>query len=150
MWDEHWDSLNSILREKKKRDAPKATFRLNAAHLVLRRRLQLIADFRRSHEQLSTVIVRVLRASTKTRSAKSEAATPVGQLFSYISMSYYLAFSAATAPKVDFADSNAGDEVHRAYEEIVRRVDVLDLSKDGEAALEAAIKRCVRCTTFSM
>jgi len=44
-WDEEWDRVSSILREKKKRDAPKLNIRANHVHMNLKKRLDRIREF---------------------------------------------------------------------------------------------------------
>lgn len=43
-WDEEWDRVSSILREKKKRDAPKLNIRANHVHMNLKKRLDRIRE----------------------------------------------------------------------------------------------------------
>lgn len=72
-------------------------------------------NFRKAHEQLRTVIVRVLRPNTVGGGASSDAL-------------------------LDAADINAIEEVNLAYEDM-KAVEVLDLSPAGSAAWEAAKRR---------
>lgn len=70
-------------------------------------------NFRKAHEQLRTVIVRVLRPST---------------------------VHGGNDALVDAADLNAIEEVNLAYEDM-KSVEVLDLSPNGTTAWEAAKRR---------
>ncbi|KAG1662035.1 Dynein heavy chain, cytoplasmic [Nymphon striatum] len=130
-WDDEYDKLQGLLRDlvKKKRDEQmKMVWRISPAHKRLQARMEQMRKFRRQHEQLRTVIVRVLRPAV--RSAQSAG----NQL------------DEKSEPKVieplplDAADANAIEEVNLAYEN-VKEVDGLDISKEGSEAWEAAIKR---------
>ena len=84
----------------------------------------MIFRFRRQHEQLRQVIVRVLRpaitaAGTPSEEQPSQKVEPLG---------------------IDAADANAIEEVNLAYDN-VKEVDCLDVSKEGTDAWEAAVKR---------
>lgn len=82
--------------------------------------------FRRQHEQLRMVIVRVLRPSVRETvvSAEGEDLEPPKQ----------------DTFTMDAADANAIEEVNLAYEN-VKEVDCLDISKEGQEAWDAAIQR---------
>ena len=75
----------------------------------------ILVNFRKAHEQLRTVIARVLRPSAVHGENSSEALP-------------------------DAADQTAIEEVNLAYEDI-KGVDVLDLSPPGTQAWEAAKRR---------
>ena len=63
-WDDEYDKLQGLMRDivKKKRDEHlKMVWRVNFSHKRLQERMQHMVKFRRQHEQLRTVIVRVLR-----------------------------------------------------------------------------------------
>ena len=85
----------------------------------------MLCRFRRQHEQLRQVIVRVLRpaitaaAGTPSEEQPSQKVEPMG---------------------IDAADANAIEEVNLAYDN-VKEVDCLDVSKEGTDAWEAAVKR---------
>ncbi len=88
--------------------------------------------FRRQHEQLRQVIVRVLRPATQP----ARPGSPTGDD----------AEAKPDAVALDAADANAIEEVNLAYEN-VKEVDGLDVSKEGTDAWDAAVKRCAnRCT----
>ena len=88
--------------------------------------------FRRQHEQLRAVIVRVLQPPTVGQASPPSPGGPPQTE------------DEETKPEVllDPADANAIQEVNLAYEN-VKEVDGLDVSKDGSEAWEAAIKRLV-------
>ncbi|XP_019642753.1 PREDICTED: cytoplasmic dynein 1 heavy chain 1-like [Branchiostoma belcheri] len=83
--------------------------------------------FRRQHEQLRGVILRVLRPAVQATTPTS----PEGEASSPVKTTEFL---------LDAADANAIEEVNLAYEN-VKEVDGLDVSKEGTEAWEAAIKR---------
>lgn len=63
-WDDEYDKLQGLLRDivKKKRDEHlKMVWRTSPAHKKLQLRMEHMRKFRRQHEQLRTVILRVLR-----------------------------------------------------------------------------------------
>uniref|UniRef100_A0A8C4Q4U0 Dynein heavy chain tail domain-containing protein n=1 Tax=Eptatretus burgeri TaxID=7764 RepID=A0A8C4Q4U0_EPTBU len=63
-WDDEYEKLQVLLRDivKRKRDeSMKMIWRINPAHKKLQSRLEQMRKFRRQHEQLRAVIVRVLR-----------------------------------------------------------------------------------------
>ena len=81
-------------------------------------------SFRKQHEQLQAVIVRVLRpASAPLPPPTSTSDPPEGVT-------------------METDDLSAVREVRLAYEN-VKVVDCLDLTPEGNAAWEAALKRCV-------
>ncbi|VBB28797.1 unnamed protein product, partial [Acanthocheilonema viteae] len=120
-WNDEYDKLTTIMRDltKKKRDEQlKLTWRLNPQHKKLESRLD---QMRQQHEQLRTVISRVLR--------------PVGQKGEKRSNSDVEKTSTLNAPEL-----SAIEQVNTAYEN-VKEVDCLDVSNDGTVAWEAAIRR---------
>ncbi|KAH8028135.1 hypothetical protein HPB51_013182 [Rhipicephalus microplus] len=77
-WDEEYDKLQSLLRDivKKKRDEHiKTVWRVTPAHKRLQARMEQMRKFRRQHEQLRTVIVRVLRPVAVPRTVQGSATT---------------------------------------------------------------------------
>ncbi|XP_014790579.2 cytoplasmic dynein 1 heavy chain 1 [Octopus bimaculoides] len=128
-WDDEYDKLQGLLRDqvkKKREEHLRMVWRVNPAHKRLQSRLDQMRRFRRQHEQLRQVILRVLRPSpSKARAGTPSTEEPEPQI----------------EPMVDeAADANAIEEVNLAYEN-VKEVDGLDVSKDGTDAWEAAIKR---------
>jgi dynein heavy chain 1 len=89
--------------------------------------ITLSSRFRRQHEQLRQVIVRVLQPPAKEQ---ANARVPNEEMVD---------LQAATA-SLDPADANAIEEVNLAYEN-TKDVDALDISKEGNEAWEAAMKR---------
>merc|ERR1719211_370997 len=68
-WDDEYDKLQGLMRDivKKKRDEHlKMVWRVNFSHKRLQERMQHMVKFRRQHEQLRTVIVRVLRPTIQS------------------------------------------------------------------------------------
>ncbi|XP_061897473.1 cytoplasmic dynein 1 heavy chain 1 isoform X1 [Entelurus aequoreus] len=130
-WEDEYEKLQVLLRDivkRKREENLKMVWRLSPAHKKLQTRLDHMRRFRRQHEQLRAVIVRVLRpqVSAVPQHAPGETVEPqdlkvAGVLF-------------------DAADANAIEEVNLAYEN-VKEVDGLDVSKEGMEAWEAAMKR---------
>ncbi|XP_049595492.1 cytoplasmic dynein 1 heavy chain 1 [Syngnathus scovelli] len=130
-WEDEYEKLQVLLRDivkRKREENLKMVWRLSPAHRKLQSRLDHMRRFRRQHEQLRAVIVRVLRpqVSAVPQHAPGEPVEPqdmkvAGVLF-------------------DAADANAIEEVNLAYEN-VKEVDGLDVSKEGMEAWEAAMKR---------
>ncbi|XP_022096690.1 cytoplasmic dynein 1 heavy chain 1-like isoform X2 [Acanthaster planci] len=129
-WDDEYEKLQGLLRDivkKKREESLKMVWRVNPAHKKLQGRLEQMRKFRRQHEQLRAVIVRVLRPAV-TQVAGSPGTTPdepPGNINELI---------------MDAADANAIEEVNLAYEN-VKEVESLDVSKEGNEAWEAAMKR---------
>lgn len=89
--------------------------------------------FRRQHEQLRAVIVRVLQPPAVSQATPSSPGGPPKNVEDE---------EAKPEALLDPADANAIQEVNLAYEN-VKEVDGLDVSKEGSEAWEAAIKRLV-------
>ena len=90
--------------------------------------MEQMRRFRRQHEQLRTVIVRVLRPNFLNQS---------------MSESVFVDQPSEIKPEIlalEAADANAIEEVNLAYDN-VKEVDGLDISKEGSEAWEAAMKR---------
>ena len=121
---------------KRKRDEHlKMVWRVNFAHKRLQSRIEHMRKFRRQHEQLRTVIVRVLRPSSSS-SASANAMTQ-----STIEQTEQMQQERpAEVVALEAADTNAIEEVNLAYEN-VKEVDGLDISKEGIDSWEAAMKR---------
>lgn len=71
-WDDEYDKFQTLLRDiiKKKRDEHlKMIWRINLTHKKLQIRMEQMRKFRRQHEQLRAVIVRVLRPSGSKQSS---------------------------------------------------------------------------------
>ena len=94
--------------------------------------------FRRQHEQLRAVIVRVLQPPAVSQATPTSPGGPPSA-----------AEGEEAKPKalLDPADANAIEEVNLAYEN-VKEVDGLDVSKDGTEAWEGAVKRFVVLSGF--
>ncbi|XP_014219620.1 dynein heavy chain, cytoplasmic [Copidosoma floridanum] len=126
-WDDEYDKLTQLLREfvKRKRDEHmKMVWRVAPAHKKLQTRMEHMRRFRRQHEQLRTVIVRVLRPSRHSTSTIDNADNDT------VKVEFVF----------DAADANAISEVNLAYEN-VKEVDCLDITKEGLESWEAAVSR---------
>lgn len=128
IWEDEYEKLQALLRDimKKKRDEHmKMVWRISAQHKKLQSRMEQMRKFRRQHEQLRTVIVRVLRPSIRETAVpiEGEELEPPKPTFS-----------------LDAADANAIEEVNLAYEN-VKEVDCLDITKEGQDAWDAAVQR---------
>ncbi|CAB0033630.1 unnamed protein product [Trichogramma brassicae] len=124
-WDDEYDKLTQLLRDvvKRKRDEHmKMVWRVSPAHKKLQTRMEQMRRFRRQHEQLRTVIVRVLRPTRRN--------SPINEKNSNDKVEF--AF--------DAADADAISEVNLAYEN-VKEVDCLDITKEGLESWEAAVDR---------
>ncbi|TRY83561.1 hypothetical protein DNTS_016270 [Danionella cerebrum] len=131
-WEDEYEKLQVLLRDivkRKREENLKMVWRLSPAHRKLQARLDHMRRFRRQHEQLRAVIVRVLRpqVSAVSQHAPGEPSEPSD-------------IKAATEVLFDAADANAIEEVNLAYEN-VKEVDGLDVSKEGMESWEAAMKR---------
>ncbi|XP_044735865.1 dynein heavy chain, cytoplasmic isoform X10 [Chrysoperla carnea] len=130
-WDDEYDKLQGLLRDivKKKRDEHlKMVWRISPQHKRLQNRMEHMRRFRRHHEQLRTVIVRVLRPTVRQNSIIQQGGgdTPLPQKTDVLA--------------IDAADANAIEEVNLAYEN-VKEVDCLDISREGLEAWDAAVQR---------
>ncbi|XP_072938013.1 dynein heavy chain, cytoplasmic isoform X3 [Epargyreus clarus] len=126
-WDDEYEKLQGLLRDivKKKRDEHlKMVWRVSPSHKRLQARMEHMRRFRRHHEQLRTVMLRVLRP--RAAAAAEVGANDEPQQPSSLTM--------------DAADANAIAEVNLAYEN-VKEVDCLDISREGCDAWEAAVSR---------
>ena len=129
-WDDEYDKLQGLMRDivkKKREEHLKMVWRINLAHKRLQSRMEQMRKFRRQHEQLRAVIVRVLRPAIKT--------VKEGEVLSDANSE-----KDSTLSSFDSADMNAIEEVNSAYE-LVKEVDALDISKEGTDAWEASMKR---------
>lgn len=141
-WEDEWDKLQGLMRDivKKKRDEHlKMSWKMNLEHKKLHTRMEVMRKFRRQHEQLRSVIVRVLRPLSSSSNRKAiEPSQP---------SSVEVGDSSTAAPgdsvtdsSLDSADLSAIEEVNQAYE-LMKEVDALDISKEGTDSWEAAMKR---------
>ena len=121
---------------KRKRDEHlKMVWRVNFAHKRLQSRIEHMRKFRRQHEQLRTVIVRVLRPSSSSSSSASAMTQSTIEQTEQMQQE-----RPAEVVALEAADTNAIEEVNLAYEN-VKEVDGLDISKEGIDSWEAAMKR---------
>ncbi|XP_077870638.1 cytoplasmic dynein 1 heavy chain 1-like [Saccoglossus kowalevskii] len=133
-WDDEYEKLQGLLRDivkKKREESLKMVWRVNPAHKRLQARLDQMRKFRRQHEQLRAVIVRVLRpaTTTSTTTPPSPGAAPDE-----------VPSTKVNELVLEAADANAIEEVNLAYEN-AKEVDGLDVSKEGTESWEAATKR---------
>lgn len=126
-WDDEHEKFSGLLRDlaKRKPDERKMVYRINASHKKLQNRLNVMQNFRRQHDQLRTVISRVLRPNSIGQDIINDdtngtASTGVNGL--------------------DVADANAIEEVNLAYDK-VKEVDGLDISEEGQELWESAMRR---------
>ncbi|GJQ76160.1 hypothetical protein Trydic_g1905 [Trypoxylus dichotomus] len=129
-WEDEYEKLQSLLRDivkKKREEHLKMVWRVSAQHKKLQSRMEHMRKFRRQHEQLRTVIVRVLRPSIRemANAGEGDEAKPPSE---------------PDAFTMDAADANAIVEVNLAYEN-VKEVDCLDITKEGQDAWDAAVQR---------
>ncbi|XP_069493861.1 cytoplasmic dynein 1 heavy chain 1 [Ambystoma mexicanum] len=132
-WDDEYEKLQVLLRDivkRKREENLKMVWRINPAHRKLQARLDQMRKFRRQHEQLRAVIVRVLRPQVTAVAQQNQGEVPEPQDMKVAEVLF------------DAADANAIEEVNLAYEN-VKEVDGLDVSKEGTEAWEAASKRYV-------
>ncbi|XP_074602445.1 dynein heavy chain, cytoplasmic isoform X2 [Brevipalpus obovatus] len=117
-WDDEFDKLVCTIRDlmKRRRNENTKSHRWELAHKKLQTRVNETRNFRKQHEQLRSVIARVLR--------------PVS-----IATNHDNGLSAE-----DTADLSAIEEVNLAYE-LVKEIDPLDITKEGNDSWEVAIKR---------
>ncbi|XP_073960063.1 dynein heavy chain, cytoplasmic isoform X2 [Choristoneura fumiferana] len=126
-WDDEYEKLQGLLRDivKKKRDEHlKMVWRVSPSHKRLQARMEHMRRFRRHHEQLRTVMLRVLRPRANVAADQGAGGEPAQPL----------------SLPMDAADANAIAEVNLAYEN-VKEVDCLDISREGCDAWEAAVRR---------
>lgn len=140
-WDDEYDKLQGLLRDivKKKRDEHiKMVWRVSPAHKRLQTRMEHMRSFRRQHEQLRTVIMRVLRPTLLSVMT----ARQIDQQ-SQLPGTPDQPETGDMKPEVlglEAADANAIEEVNLAYEN-VKEVDCLDISREGLEAWDAAVRR---------
>jgi dynein heavy chain 1 len=122
-WDDEYEKLQGLIRDlsKRKRDEFKLSWRINAAHKRLQNRLMAMSNFRKQHEQLRSVIIRVLKSSTQDTNDESLLRNSVDLV-------------------LDVADASAIEEVNLAYDK-VKECDTLDLTDDGQSLWESSIRR---------
>jgi dynein heavy chain 1, cytosolic len=119
-------------------------WRVQPAHKRLQTRMEHMRRFRRQHEQLRTVIVRVLRPSGKGENAITqgeEGNTPNKEFLSLEANDASAIEVCYTAHQNNYRLYNKlYQEVNIAYEN-VKEVDCLDISREGNEAWEAAVRR---------
>lgn len=129
-WDDEYEKLTGLLRDvlKKKRDEHmKMVWRVTPSHKKLQNRMEHMRQFRRQHEQLRTVIVRVLRPTIRQNNNNAAMENTDND---NVKVEFAL----------DAADANAISEVNLAYEN-VKEIDCLDITKEGIESWKAAVHR---------
>ncbi|KRZ77608.1 Dynein heavy chain, cytoplasmic [Trichinella papuae] len=123
-WDDEYEKLQALLRDllkKKREEQLKLIWRIVPAHKKLQFRLEEIRRFRRHHEQLRAVIVRVFRLTSTLHGNENE-------------------HTFDESPRMyDAADTSVVEEVNVAYD-FVKDIDCLDLSKEGSDSWSSALK----------
>ena len=127
-WDDEHEKFHGLMRDmaKKKREDMKSFWRVTPAHKKLQSRMEQMRKFRRQHEQLCSVIGRVLPPTLPPRQNLDDAAEQPRVIPEFALMNP--------------ADINAIEEVNLAYEN-VKVLDGLDISKEGTEGWEAALRR---------
>lgn len=72
-WDDEYEKLQGLLRDvvkKKREEQMKMVWRMSPVHKRLQTRMEHMRRFRHQHEQLRTVIVRVLRPNIGTAAVR--------------------------------------------------------------------------------
>ncbi|KFD71623.1 hypothetical protein M514_05338 [Trichuris suis] len=127
-WDDEYDKLQCLLRDlmkKKREEQLKMVWRIVPAHKKLQARLEQMRKFRRHHEQLRTVIVRVLRLKKQQQSLSVNEAPQLNN---------------GESPRLlEGADANSVEEVNIAFD-MVQNIDCLDLTKEGCDNWDSALK----------
>jgi dynein heavy chain 1 len=144
-WDDEYERLSNQVRDVRRGARAgdvRMAWRVSLSHKKLQQRLDHMKRFRKQHEQLRSVIDRVLlqpvptplqtQASITDEQDKENNQTSTnGQTNENR--------PAITAANV-LNDVNAIDEVNMAYES-VKEIDALDVSKEGQDVWELAMKR---------
>ncbi|KAG9509180.1 Dynein heavy chain, cytoplasmic, partial [Fragariocoptes setiger] len=138
-WDDEYDKLQNLLRDMIKRQREeriRLTWRIDLAHKRLQSRMEAMTKFRQQHEQLRSVITRVLRPTASSSDIKRDRIDD-GFVSGVTTMS---GEQTSGHMSMEFADISAIEEVDSAYE-LVKEVDACDISKEGADAWEAAQRR---------
>jgi dynein heavy chain 1 len=144
-WDDEYERLSTQVRDVRRQvraNDVRMAWRVSLSHKKLQQRLDHMKRFRKQHEQLRSVIDRVLLQPVPTplqtqTSLNDEQDKENNQLSTNGQTNENR--SAITAANV-LNDVNAIDEVNLAYES-VKEIDALDVSKEGQDAWELAMKR---------
>ncbi|XP_055327511.1 dynein heavy chain, cytoplasmic-like [Paramacrobiotus metropolitanus] len=128
-WSDEFEKVSAIMRDlvkKKREENVKLVWRAStgAGHKHLQTRMEAMKKFRWGHQQLCSVITRVLQPGVLPSVGADELAG--GDKMSDEAQS--------------LASASAIEEVNLAYE-CVKEVDCLDTSKEGQEAWDQAIKR---------
>ena len=117
VWETESQKITTMIRQgpKQKREDIKVASRINFQHLQLRKRLEDIKKFRKQHEQLRSVITRVLRRPHNDGKGENK--------FEH-----------------RLAEADTFSQMENAYNS-VKEIDYLDVSRDGEAIWVATLKR---------
>ncbi|PVU91581.1 hypothetical protein BB561_004323 [Smittium simulii] len=114
-WDENLKDFVNVARDvTRKRSDKFIPIKIVSAHTLLQERLASVAKFRRQHEQLYQTIEKVMK---------------------FDSAQNFNSSNPSTNSNINFRTSDPLDEIREAYED-VRRIDVLDVSREGDAEWE--------------
>ena len=128
---------------KKKRDEMKMIWRVSPAHKKLQERMKHIREFRRQHEQLRSFIERVRRLDQQTMvDVNANEVRFIMECFTmFYQMLHYVLWNVLDALSELTCDiSFKFQEVSNAYA-LVEEVEVLEISKEGQEAWDAAVRR---------
>ena len=129
-WDIEYDKLQRFLGDivkKKRYEDLMMGWRVNFSHKRVQERMQQIVKFRQQHEQLRTVLVRVLRPT----------------LAQQVSQTYQMKIQQEVKPEaltLEPAVADAIEEVDLAFETL-KEVDTFEMTKEGGEAWAAAMTR---------
>jgi dynein heavy chain 1 len=144
-WDDEYERLANLVRDVRRAvraNDVRMAWRVSLSHKKLQQRLDQMKRFRKQHEQLRSVIDRVLLQPVPT--ALQTSSTINDEQDKENNQTSTNGQPNETRPTITAAnvlnDVNAIDEVNLAYES-VKEVDALDVSKEGQDAWEFAMKR---------
>jgi dynein heavy chain 1 len=144
-WDDEYERLANQVRDARRAvraNDVRMAWRVSLSHKKLQQRLDHMKRFRKQHEQLRSVIDRVLLQPVPTPLQSSS--TINDEQDKENNQTSTNGQANETRPAITAAnvlnDVNAIDEVNMAYES-VKEIDALDVSKEGQDAWELAMKR---------
>ena len=108
-WDDEYGKLQGLMRDiiERRDEHLKTVWTVNFSHKRLQERMSYMVKFRRQHEQLRTVIVRVLRPTLATQGGGVPALEPLREGEEGGSKPEGLAVEAANATAIDEVNKNA-------------------------------------------
>jgi dynein heavy chain 1 len=144
-WDDEYERLSNQVRDVRRGARAgdvRMAWRVSLSHKKLQQRLDHMKRFRKQHEQLRSVIDRVLLQPVPTPLQTQASITDEQDKENNQTSTNGQPNEnrpAITAANV-LNDVNAIDEVNMAYES-VKEIDALDVSKEGQDVWELAMKR---------